>query len=335
MTSRLRGAVVRLTGLLAVTLGLLAPFGPAQAQAPAPEAPVTCRIGVNIEDLYDLDMAKDTFSAILWIWSLCPTDEVNPLEALSFPTAAGGLDRGPVTRLAVEGGGQYSSRRVQGTFRYNWNMNHYPFDTQHVTILIDESVYGAARLVFAPDTAESFLTPDIRDRLVEWRVSDLALATTITDETSTYGLPGAEGAQYAELAVTVTLERTQFLTFLKLTSGIYAAAFIAFLSFFYDSNDRGSFSSKMGLLVGVLFAVLINMRTADTVIGDSAYMTLVTKIHLLTLGLIVSLALIALRDRRRSDRGIPLRHPDWWTLSVASGLYLVALGAMILQAALS
>ena len=54
------------------------------------------------------------------------------------------------------------------------------------------------------------------------------------------------------------------MTFLKLTSGVYAGVFIAFLSFFYDPNDRGAFGGKLGLLVGVLFAVLVNLRAADS-----------------------------------------------------------------------
>ena len=84
---------------------------------------------------------------------------------------------------------------MQGTFRYNWDMNHYPFDRQPVVIPMDEAQYGAARLVFEPDASESFITPDIRDRLDEWRVSDLTLTASISEEASTYGLPDAEGAR--------------------------------------------------------------------------------------------------------------------------------------------
>ena len=237
------------------------PAMPAAAQ-PA-EAPVVCRIGVDVEDLYDLDMARDTFGAILWIWSVCPSAEVAPLPTMVFPTASTGLDLSPVETVDVPSGGQYAARRVQGTFRFNWDMRHYPFDRQEVVIPIDEAAHGAERVVFEPDARELFLTPDIRDRLSDWSVSDLTLAASISDEASTYGMPGAEGARYARIEVAFTLERQQLLAFLKLTSGVFAGVFIAFLSFFYDPNDRGGFGGKLGLLVGVLFAVLINLRTAD------------------------------------------------------------------------
>ena len=311
--------------LLVLLLPMLA-VRPAHGQEAT--APAVCRIGVNIEDLYDLDMAKDTFGAILWIWTLCPSAELHPLEAITFPTASTGLNLSTIETETGSSGEHYAARRVQGTFRFNWDMDHYPFDRQQVVIPIDEARYGADRLLFEPDVRESFLTPDIRDRLDEWDVSELSLAASVSEEPSTYGMPGAERSRYARLDISFTLERTQFLTFLKLTSGVYAAVFIAFLSFFYDPNDRGAFGGKLGLLVGVLFSVLVNLRAADTSIGDTGRLTLVTEIHLITLAFVVILALAALRARRQADRGIQVRHPDWPLLGTIGGVYTLIIAGL-------
>jgi hypothetical protein len=204
---------------LALLLLLLLAPNPASGQAPADGEPAVCRIGMNVEDLYALDMAQDTFRADLWIWSICPSAELDPLETISFPTALPGLGMSLVQTTEFGSGSHYTSRRVQGAFRYNWDMDHYPFDRQRLVIPIDENRYGAERLLFEPDTDQSFLTPDVRDRLDEWRISDLALETSVSEEPSTYGMPDAEGARYARLEAAVTLERTQLLTFLKLTAG--------------------------------------------------------------------------------------------------------------------
>ena len=306
---------------------------PANAQVADKSAPAVCRLGVNIEDLYNLDMAGDTFGAILWVWSLCPTPEFRPLETIAFPTAASGLNLDDVETIETGSGRSYASRRVQGTFRHDWDMDHYPFDRQRVAIEIDEDFYGASRLVFEPDIEQSFLTPGIRDRLDQWRVSDLMLTAGVSDEPSTYGMPDAQGSRYAFIEAAIMLERTHPMTFLKLTAGVFAGVFIAFLTFFYDSNDRGAFGGKLGLLVGVLFAVVLNMRNADTSIGDIDDLTLVTELHLITLALIVVLALAALRDRRRVERGLPVRHPDWRLLCIIGSLYMLVMAALILQAA--
>jgi hypothetical protein len=67
-------------------------------------------------------------------------------------------------------------------------------------------------------------------------------------------------------------------------------------------------------------------------VGD---LTLVTKIHLITLALIVVLALIALWDRRQMERGVPIRHPDWRKLAVVGGVYALAMAGLIMGAAWS
>jgi hypothetical protein len=101
---------------------------PAHGQvAPVPvDAPEVCRIGMNIEDLYELDMAGDTFGAVLWIWSLSPSAKL-ALEVIAFPTASSSLNLSPIEVVELSSGGQYGSRRVQVTFRYNWVMERYPF----------------------------------------------------------------------------------------------------------------------------------------------------------------------------------------------------------------
>lgn len=314
--------------LLALALLVALPFRPAPAQA----APVVCKAGINVEDLYDLDMARDTFGAILWVWTLCPPADLTPLANVAFPTASS-LNLGPVDTEDLASGERYASRRVQGTFRYDWEMDDYPFDRQRVTIPMDETWYGAERLVFEPDTAGSFLSPGVRERLEDWATSDLEVSASVLEEPSSYGVPGDEaGSRYARVEAAVTLVRADLVTFVKLTLGIFVGVFIAFMSFFYDPNDRSGFGGKLGLLVGVLFAVLLSLRNADSSIGDTGRMTLITRIHLLTLGFIVILAVVALRDRRRVERGLPVRHPDWPMLALVGSLYLATVGGLIAAA---
>ncbi len=260
-------------------------------------------------------MARDTFSAELWLWTLCPASLPRPLlDTLTLPTAAS-LTRAPLETTALDDGRIYASQFVQGLFRYNWAMGAYPFDSQTVVIPIDESFFGAENLLLEPDTAGSFLSRNVRAALTGWRVSDLTLTTSVVAAESTYGVPGAASDRFARAEAAFTLDRTSLVPFLKLTSGVLAAAFIAFFSFFYDPHEKSAFGGKIGLLVGVLFAVLVNMRAADSTLGDSEDMTLVTQIHLVTLAFIVVLALLALHDRLRVDDGATLPHPHWRRLS--------------------
>jgi hypothetical protein len=305
---------------------------PAHAQAPAEGRPQTCRIGVNVEDLYDIDTAADTFGALLWVWTLCPTAELDPLADVAFPTASA-ISLGELESVDTGGAGHYRYRRVQGTFRQDWDVARYPFDRHRAVIPIDETRQGASVVVFEADTAGSFLSPDILQKRHEWRVADFAVAASVSEEAQTYGLPNIEAARYARAEASFTLTRTGLLTFLKLTTGVFAAAFIALMSFFYDPRDPQGFGRRLGLLVGALFGVLINMRTADTVIGDTGRLTLVTEIHLVALALIVALAALALRDWWRFEGALPLAYPNWTELAATGGLFALATAGLIARAA--
>jgi hypothetical protein len=305
----------------------------ARAQPAAGDRPEVCRIGINIEDLYEFDLARDTFGAVLWVWSLCPSDRISPLQDMALPTADS-LSAGEVGTLETGGAGHYQYRRIQGTFRHDWDMRRYPFDRHRIVIPLDETRHGASVVTFEADTEQSFLAPSARAGLDEWAISELALQTSISEEPSTYGLPNADASRYARATVSVEIQRTQLLTFLKLTSGVFAAALIAFLTFFYDPRDRAGFSGRLGLLVGTLFAVLINLRTSDTTIGDASRLTLVTEIHLVTLVLIVALALLALRERRRAENDLWVTYPNWPLFSAMVAIYLLVNAGFVARAAL-
>lgn len=324
------GLAGRATSLV---LALALPCGGLRALATAGGGPEVCRIGVSIEDLYDFDLARETFGAVVWLWSLCPSAQRTPLESIALRTALPGLQLGELRSTVVGDVGLYQYRRIQGTFRHDWDMSRYPFDRHRLVIPFDDSDIGAAAMVFEPDLESSFLSPEVRSRLGEWSISELELHAGISEETSNYGLPGAEPVGYAHLEAIVHLERTQLLAFFKLTAGVFAAALIAFLTFFFDPRDRASFNSKLGLLVGVLFAVLINMRASDAAIGDASRLTLVTAIHLVALVLIIVIALLALRARRRAERDLPVRYPNWPLLGATAALYVFVNVGLVARAA--
>jgi hypothetical protein len=317
---------------LALLSLLAAAVEPARSQPAAGGAPETCRVGINVEELYDLDVESDTFGAVLWLWSLCPSEQLAPLETVALPTGSD-LELGELRGEAAGEAGYYQYRRVQGTFRHDWDMSHYPFDRQHLVIPIDETDLGSAVVVFEPDVESSFLTAAIRTRLQEWDISELSLEASVIEEPSTYGLPDAQPDGYARLEASMALERTQVLTFLKLTAGVFAAALIALMSLFLDPRDRGSFSSRLGVLAGVLFGVLLSMRAADAFIGDASRLTLVSKIHLVALALIVVIASIELAEWRRVDRGRRVRYPNWPLVAAAAGVSVLVNLALVAHAA--
>ena len=155
------------------------------------------------------------------------------------------------------------------------------------------------------------------------------LTTRVGEEEFDLRLPDAPPSRYAAADATFVLERTSLVPFLKLTSGVLAAAFIAVFSFFYNPQEPGTFPGRLGLLVGVLFATLVNMRTADASLGDFDDLTLVTRIDLATLAFISLLAVLALHDRLRTEGGASLPHPHWRRITAFVAAYVLVILVMI------
>ena len=327
--------MARSTALVLLVLLAVAPH-PASGEAAGRGDPVVCRVGVNIEDLYDFDLARETFGGILWLWSLCPSTDPAPLATIDFRTALPGLQLGDIGSAPVGDGGLYQYRRIQGTFRHDWDMSRYPFDRQRLVIPFDESDLGTGVVSFEADVDSSSLAPELPSRLHGWEISTLKVRASVAEESSDYGWPGEPTVGYARLEAVVDLQRTsRLLAFIKPTLGVFAAALIAFLAFFLDPREKGTFSTKLALLVGVLFAVLLNLRAADALIGDATRLTLITEVHLVVVAVIVVIALLALREHRRIERGMPIRYPDRALLAVTSGLYVLINLGLIARAAWS
>lgn len=238
-------------------------------QAGAADGPATCRVGINVAALYDLDPARGSFAADLWLWSLCPDQELSPLSRVELPTAKAGLQLGPLHGEAVAGG-YYESRQVRGVFRHQWDMRRYPFDRQRLVVRLEETELGAARLVFAADTKDSFVSAGIDPELSEWRVDDFRVAAGSEQQESSYGFPEAEPSRYTWLEATIDLQRSGVLTFAKLTLPVFAATVFAILCLYFDPRQPSSFQNQVPILVAVLFATIINHRPATTSSAMSA-----------------------------------------------------------------
>ena len=215
-----------------------------------------------------------------------------------FRTALPGLHLGDTRGIPVGEGRLYQYRRVQGTFRLNWDMSRYPFDRHRLTISFAESDLGAGLVIFDVDASSlerGRPSPRHGWNILAWmcgRASSTNNPSTVAREA---------GLGYARFEASVDLRRS---------ACAWLPRRLSFLVFFLDPHEKGTFGTKLVLLVGVLFAVLLNLRAADALIGDATSLTLIPEVHLVMMALIVVIALLGLREQTRVESGLPLRYPD-------------------------
>lgn len=339
----------RLTRVLAVLVGAFAVWlsaaGTANA-APAKgtsarEAP-TCRVGAYLSDLYDLAPAKNAFSARLTVWSVCPKRELDPLPDVAFTNSSNAEKSEP--SVTEEGGVFRDMVRIQGVFRQDWDLRAFPYDRHRITINIT-SRKTIDKFRFTPDNGDSGanegLAPD------GWKLTGFRLAsveqhfpTNFGDATLTRGM----GSTRSRLVVEMGLARDDPTAFWRLTGPLYLMVLLATAAFLLPTHGKelgmaerlDSMQSRLALLGGGLFVVMLNLQQVSTVVTSTVGLTLIDALHLLTL-VYVLLAVVAtvLSWRWTVRGGDPVRAERIHHRGALAGLavYTLVAAALVVYAA--
>jgi hypothetical protein len=223
---------------------------------------------------------------------------------------------------------EWSYVKVSGVFRHHWDVQSYPFDRHTLRIVVENTNAPASAFSFHADREGSKPSRDIQ--LDGWRITRFEIAEQTYLYDTIFGDPafhGEEVSDYARLVLSVSIERTRLLSFLKVVTGVYVAVALSTLAFLLGPyNGR----RRTNLLVGTLFAVLVNQRVAETVIGRTESLTLLDEIHLVAMLYIFAIALAGIYSQWLFDQGHQeqaTRHDlrGFWIASVSYAVVNVAL----------
>lgn len=276
---------VTATFILVVSLLLLNSIQPAFAQEITAN-PQSCLLGAYLSSLYNLDLNDNNFGASFWLWSNCDSEKLQPLQTIelvngsSYSSTLEGKDK--------KGNILWEYRKVNGVFRHEWNVSNFPFDRHVLEIWLDESVQDTNNFVYIPDKINSGYDKNIK--IDGWQIIGLNIEAKEVKYNSTFGDPqvaGDVGSKYSRLIVSIEIARNNKISFLKFNTGAYIALGISALTFLLDPSQR------MSILVGSLFAVVLNLRAVDAILGSSEGLTLVDQVHITTMIYIFAAALCA------------------------------------------
>ncbi|MFE6747976.1 hypothetical protein ACFVGM_19150 [Kitasatospora purpeofusca] len=286
-----------------------------------------CEVGAYLADLYDLDPARHVFSARMYLWSVCPERELDPLPAAAFTNAVDPEKGDPV--LTSEAGRFRDLVLLQGTFRQDWDVRAFPFDRQRIEVLVTAATDSRA-FRMAADVANSSYNKEIRP--AGWRVTGYRLAESQRVFPTNFGdagLPPSTTSTYGMIRVQVDLAREDPTVFWKLTGPLYLMVLIVIATFLLPSHAAplgttgrlDTLQSRLAMLGGGLFVVVLNMQQANTVITSTVGLTLVDWLHLLTLGFLLLAVVATVADWRRTVHGTgPARSERWHRTVAAAGL---------------
>ncbi|BAU15255.1 hypothetical protein LEP3755_58130 [Leptolyngbya sp. NIES-3755] len=267
--------------------------------------PKTCRIGTYVTTLRDLEPTTKAFGADFWIWSVCPSKELDPIKNIEFVNATK-IERmyNSVTERKDKIGNfqaqdkvYWAQEKIKATVAHPWDVRNYPFDRHTLKIHLEESTFDTSAFVYTPDTKNSSYRENMQ--IEGWRITGFQISPKTTVYESTFGDPELTTgkSEYSGMEIEIKVQRYKVMTFLKVTAGVYAAALITLLSFYFNTAESGFTTSRLSLLSTALFATLVNMRGIENILGRTEQLTLVDKIHITTLVYIFCAVAIAIYSR--------------------------------------
>jgi len=307
----------------------------AAASAQTPAAPESCKVGVYFVDLHQLDIQKRSFNANFWLWSVCASAQRQPLKVTEFVNA--NSTSGTLDQTTTREGLVWSARKIDGSFREDWDVRNFPFDRHVLTVAMEEGVDDTQVFRYEPDPRSGF----DKDVVVPgWRVTGFKLVPSEREYDTTFGdpsLPADASARYSRLEAQISVSRTNtFTSFFKLASVVYVAATLALLSFLFHLDSGGSFGSRISFLAGSLFATVVNMRVASAELGNNEGLTLIDLIHITALILIIGATILTIVADRQLETGKKqsVRRFDFRNAMICATLFIGANIALIVHAAI-
>lgn len=346
LPARLFSALFALLLGLAVVLLPLAVSPATVGKRPISE-PGTCLLGVYIQDLRDFQFAENSLFASMRLWSVCPGTEQSPLNDLAILNA-NEIKMGDLNSQRLVNNSEYfrndsrvywSTRTIEGTFYHPWSAKNFPFDRHTLAFEFEMFRKDADSFFLTPDYRHSGFDPSLNSS--EWIARDFSITEVPHRYATNFGRPDQRQSQdgiYSRIRVELTLQRASLTSFLKLCAGVYAAVVIAGLAFVMDMREPDIVSGRTGLLVGCLFAAIVNMQQAEAALGMSEDVTLTDSIHVVSILYILVASFLAIvtylrceagqEDRARYvDRRICL--PVYMSTFVVFNIVLIAYAAMI------
>lgn len=301
--------------LLAAMLTLLLQSQPS-AMAAAGKRPIrepaTCLLGVYIQDLRDFKFAENSLFASIRLWSVCPANEKSPLADITVLNA-NEIALGELHTQRLPNQSDYfrnenvvswSTRAIEGTFYHHWSAKNFPFDRHNVSFEFEVLREDASSFFLTPDYGRSGF--DARLSGSEWIAKHFSITEVPHRYSTNFGKPDQHHYQdgvYSRIKVQLTLQRARLTSFLKLCTGVYAAVVIAGVAFVMDMREPDIVSGRTGLLVGCLFAAIVNMQQAESTLGMSEDVTLTDSIHIVSIVYILAASLLAIATYLRCEAG--------------------------------
>lgn len=273
------------------------------AGSPAPTKPAEVVIGAYINDIQELDFKTNSYAIDLYVWFRWKGADVDPSKTMEFMNRFAPNDD-VRTELydqprQMPDGSLYAIIRNQGQFSTKFELEKYPFDTQFLTVEMEDSLASAGDQVYVPDADGGVsINPDIT--LPGFRVGSPTLHIVARPYPTDFGdLSEPEASPYSRASLSIPVRRPVLAMSIKIFVPIALIVVCAALVFFVKPHYV---EGRIGLGITALLTLVALQLTSEAALPDVDYLMMIDKIYLLAyLFIIVALARVVATSWRGAD----------------------------------
>ena len=239
--------------------------------------PDTVKIGAYVISLHDINFHDKEYTLRYWLWLLHHNKDFDFSEQVEVPNAKS-LEK-PDIMIDTVDGKIWCLMKMKSVMKQSWDVKDYPFDRQHLSLKVENTIYDSKQLIFIADTLgsnyDSSLTVD------GWDIKQFKVFAGHTDYNTAFGDINAkeQKSNYSNFNIDIILERNAWGLFFKLFIGMYIAFLISSVSLMISVSEA---DPRFGLPVGGLFAAVGNKYIIDSLLPESSSFTLVDTLHSIT-----------------------------------------------------
>jgi hypothetical protein len=112
-------------------------------------------VGAYINDIQQLDFKTNNYVIDLYVWFRWTSSDIDPSKSMEFMNRYASDDNRRDELMdapeKLPDGSLYSIIRYQGLFSTKFPLEAYPFDTQILKVIMEDTLAGAADQVYVPD----------------------------------------------------------------------------------------------------------------------------------------------------------------------------------------
>ncbi len=255
---------------------------------PARVSPAKVTLGIYVNDIQNVDFKTNSYIVDLYIWFRWTGKDLDPVKSTEFMNAFDPQNQQKTVLLdapkTMPDGTLYNIARYHGSFSKKFRLEKYPFDTQSLDFVIEDSVLASSAQVFVPDVRGISINPEIA--LPGYKFGEAKLTISNYAYPTSFGdLSAAGGESYSRVVVSLPISRPMFTLAIKTFGPILLIVICAMLVFFINPLFV---EGRIGLSITALLTLVAIQFTAAASLPDADYFTMLDKLYMLSYAFIIA-----------------------------------------------